>query len=145
MMLDLKELSGYIYNKPEKISIGVAGVITKDNKVLLVQNSISDTWSFPGGHLHQNESLQDGVKREVFEETGKNFIIESEPTFYNFRLNNKLFLFIFFYKGKLKNDDGKYRPSNDEVKIVEWFDINSLPENRYENVDTIFRHFATKR
>ena len=53
--------------------IGVAIIVTKDNRVLLGKRKNSHgegTWAFPGGHLEFNESIEDCARREVAEETG---------------------------------------------------------------------------
>lgn len=55
----------------------VVGIIEKDNKVLIVQRKDKETgkdgsvlsWVFPGGSV-EDETKQQAVKREVFEETG---------------------------------------------------------------------------
>jgi len=58
------------YKRP---NVGVGAIILKGNKVLLYKrkNAHGDgTWSFPGGHLEFNESIEDCAKREVMEESG---------------------------------------------------------------------------
>ena len=55
-------------------AIGVTGIVFNiEGKVLLVQRSrppASGQWHPPGGKLEPGESLIDGCRREVFEETG---------------------------------------------------------------------------
>lgn len=51
----------------------VGGLIEKDGKYLLVQEAKAKCrgkWNLPAGHLDVGESLQDGAKREIKEETG---------------------------------------------------------------------------
>lgn len=66
----------------------VIGIIQKDDKVLIARKAedrpedtgiVNDInkkdfllglWHFPGGKLEEGESLEDGVKREVMQETG---------------------------------------------------------------------------
>lgn len=54
--------------------IGVGAVIVDDQgRVLLIKRGsepMKGHWSLPGGLLELGETLLDGVKREVFEETG---------------------------------------------------------------------------
>jgi ADP-ribose pyrophosphatase YjhB (NUDIX family) len=144
-MIDLRELSGYINSHTETMSIGVVGVIMKDNKILLVRNSKTDYWSFPGGHLHEDESLLAGVKREVFEETGKQVTTKSEPIFYQYKLPSGLNLLLLFYLCEIQNDDGVYASENNEVQEIEWFEISQMPEKIYENTKTIIQHFTNKK
>lgn len=52
-------------------SVSVAAVITDDHdRVLLVQRADNLNWESPGGVLELNETIEDGLRREVREETG---------------------------------------------------------------------------
>ena len=52
-------------------SVSVAGVITDDHgRALLIQRRDSHQWEPPGGVLEPGETIYDGLRREVREETG---------------------------------------------------------------------------
>ena len=58
---------------PEAPIIGVGAVVIDGTKVLLVrrgQEPLKGEWSLPGGALELGKTLQQGVVREVLEETG---------------------------------------------------------------------------
>ena len=58
---------------PEAPIIGVGAVVIDGTKALLVrrgQEPFKGEWSLPGGALELGETLQQGVVREVLEETG---------------------------------------------------------------------------
>ncbi|HEY3938838.1 MAG TPA: NUDIX hydrolase [Bryobacteraceae bacterium] len=58
---------------PERPIIGVGGVVISDGRVLLVRRGsppLQGQWSIPGGILESGETLMEGVRRELAEETG---------------------------------------------------------------------------
>jgi 8-oxo-dGTP diphosphatase len=58
---------------PEAPIVGVGAVVIDGARVLLVrrgQEPLKGEWSLPGGALELGETLQQGVVREVLEETG---------------------------------------------------------------------------
>lgn len=58
---------------PEHPIVGVAAVVLRDGRVLLVQRGREPArglWGLPGGMLELGESLAEGVRREVLEECG---------------------------------------------------------------------------
>ena len=58
---------------PERPVVGVGGVVIEEGRALLIRRGsepLKGQWSIPGGTLELGESLQEGVARELREETG---------------------------------------------------------------------------
>jgi 8-oxo-dGTP diphosphatase len=54
-----------------KHSVSVAAIVTDDDgRVLLIQRADNGHWEPPGGILELDETIGDGLRREVREETG---------------------------------------------------------------------------
>lgn len=45
-------------------------IVTKGAEILLLYTTRYDDYSLPGGGIDKNESIEQGLKRELFEETG---------------------------------------------------------------------------
>jgi 8-oxo-dGTP diphosphatase len=58
---------------PDRPVVGVGGVVIERGRALLIKRGsepLLGEWSIPGGTLELGESLQQGVARELLEETG---------------------------------------------------------------------------
>ena len=58
---------------PDRPIVGVGGVVIQDSRALLIRRGsepLRGQWSIPGGTLELNETLEEGVRRELLEETG---------------------------------------------------------------------------
>jgi ADP-ribose pyrophosphatase YjhB (NUDIX family) len=58
---------------PERPLVGVGGVIISGERALLIRRGnppLEGQWSIPGGMLELGESIKEGVRRELAEETG---------------------------------------------------------------------------
>ena len=58
---------------PDRPVVGIGGVIINQDRTLLIRRGnepLLGEWSIPGGTLEIGESLEEGVARELLEETG---------------------------------------------------------------------------
>ncbi|HUJ29719.1 MAG TPA: NUDIX hydrolase [Candidatus Acidoferrum sp.] len=58
---------------PERPVVGVGGVVIANGRALLIKRGhppLEGEWSIPGGTLELGETLLEGVRRELAEETG---------------------------------------------------------------------------
>ncbi|HJY86113.1 MAG TPA: NUDIX hydrolase [Candidatus Acidoferrales bacterium] len=58
---------------PEQPVVGVGGVVICEGRALLVRRGsepLKGQWSIPGGTLELGETIEEGVRRELAEETG---------------------------------------------------------------------------
>ena len=73
-------LKGYkgkkILNYQKMVKRVKALIVSSDNKILLVNNY--QDYQFPGGHMENNETYSEALKRELLEETGIDFNIEKD-------------------------------------------------------------------
>jgi ADP-ribose pyrophosphatase YjhB (NUDIX family) len=109
----------------------VLGLIIKNNKVLLIQESKSECrgqWFFPAGRIENNENILDALKREVKEEA--NVEISIEGLFYfdecdqsNKYGNYRRYRFVFI----CNSDSIIEKDVEDEHSIQsKWIDIDEI-------------------
>jgi phosphatase NudJ len=107
------------------VVVHISAVITDGSKVLMVKEGkphVYALYNFPGGHLEKNESVLEGMYREVKEETSLDveidylidiLITKGETTYINF-------VFHAEYKG------GKAIAQEGEIMECRWIEINDL-------------------
>lgn len=87
-----------------QFKIGIGVIIKKSGKVLIgkrIGSHGAGTWSFPGGHLEENERPEITARREVLEETGLE-IDNLQPvsfTYDHFEEKNTDYLTLFYSAG----------------------------------------------
>jgi 8-oxo-dGTP diphosphatase len=109
----------------------VNALIIKDNRLLLTKRSPKITegnkWSLVGGFVDRDETLEEAIKREIFEETGyrtieaKLFIVMDNPD----RRNEDRQNVAFAYVCEIGEKEGK---PDWESTEQEWFAFDSLPK-----------------
>lgn len=104
----------------------VGGVIEKDGKFLLVQEAkkrCRGKWNIPAGHLDPNETIFDGAKREVFEETGCKVELTGVVQIGNRVLEDDIFISVVFSTNLI---DENICYDKDEILDVKWFTYEEL-------------------
>jgi len=118
----------------QRPGVGVLVILKYNDKVLLGKRKGSHgegEWSFPGGHLELNETIDECGKREVFEETG--IIIHDTPIGIDeytndFFMNEKKHYITLYQKYGIDNILIPKLMEPDKCFEWGWFDINNLPE-----------------
>ena len=69
------KLGGSSHNTEDSPFVCKGFILDEQGKVLLLKRgmtapSFPGKWDLPGGHIHKGESKQDGLSREILEETG---------------------------------------------------------------------------
>lgn len=108
----------------EEVTRLKALIVNSNDEILLGYSHFA--YQFPGGHLEENESLIDGLKREILEETGIEFNdLDVEPfyelTYYtkNYRNTNKNRcnrIYYYLINSDLDYDLSKTNYTDDEIE-----------------------------
>ena len=123
------------------IRVGVKALIVEDDKLLLVKyHGLKGVhYNLPGGGVSRREAIRKALRREVYEETGCKvdvgpllLVAEYNPKKHKnyFGKVHKLTL-LFRCDLKDRSDmDNPPKPDRNQVGL-EWFPLDSLPENLY--------------
>ncbi len=97
-------------SEPKPILV-TAGIIIRAQDILICQRHRSDPyglqWEFPGGKVHDNEGLEESLRRELREELGIDAAIGEEVYRLRHRYPDRYVEVVFFrveaYQGKVVN------------------------------------------
>lgn len=96
-------------------SVSVAGVVVRDDgRILAIRRADNGAWEPPGGVLELQEQPEEGVLREVFEETGVQIAVETLTGVYK-NMTAGVVALVF----RCRPVGGVERTS-DETTAVEW-------------------------
>jgi ADP-ribose pyrophosphatase YjhB (NUDIX family) len=125
-------------NELPRHSVSVTGIVVRDDgRVLAIKRSDDGRWVPPGGVLELDETPQDGVAREVYEETG----VKVRPTrltgvYKNMKLGVVSLAFACEVIG------GEEHPSVEAARVA-WVlpadAVNSMPQARAVRVTDALR------
>ena len=99
-----------------KIAIRVAGIVMMNDGVVFMHRKnvirnkdYQEYYTFPGGHLEEGETLEEGVIREIKEEFGINVkVVRKLYELENDRVNMKEYFFLCEYiDGEFGTGDGE--------------------------------------
>lgn len=111
-----------------RMAVSCGALIVEDDKILLVKRNrepFIGKWMLPSGFLEFGESPEEGIKREVFEETGLKVrelkLDRIAQSVDDFREPGHYYIVyrVIVEKGKLKNDDV-------ENQGIEWWRISEI-------------------
>lgn len=109
-----------------KIKVVAGGILEKDGKFLLVQENqkiCEGKWNVPAGGLDENESLMEGAKREIYEETGCKVEITGILEIVNGILEG-VNVVCFFFDTKIIAESIK--ADGEEISNVKWFTYEEI-------------------
>ena len=134
-------------NNPRYLHQGIhviTSIFTVDKgvlKVLLVKrknNPYKDFWALTGGALYNDEDLEDGRNREIYEKTGlKNIEVKFSKVFGKKDRSPVMRMIAISYIGII--DASKVEIAKDTLKTsnAEWFEITSIPKLAYDHNEII--------
>ncbi|MFH1971817.1 MAG: NUDIX domain-containing protein [Patescibacteria group bacterium] len=134
------------------------GIIYQKGKIVTSINKSNGKIWFPGGGIEINEKMEDGLRREILEETGlevkvDKLILVKENFFYYKPLDEAYHAFLFFYLCKpvttkliadnLVNDEESKKPRWTKITNIKKEDISDLSNDIYPVLEGL-KKFLTK-
>lgn len=158
----MMEKDWLFYSDEYICGVRTAGVLVKNNRVLVQRDRNGNEYALPGGHIKIGETSEEGLVREYKEETGVDIKVKrllwSEECFWKW--NGKLAHSIAFYylieecDGCQIPDNGEFLPHKDNGDVViGWMEREALksvtiyPEflkTEIFDLDGGIKHFVSK-
>ncbi|MGU9957398.1 MAG: NUDIX hydrolase [Arenicellales bacterium WSBS_2016_MAG_OTU3] len=111
--------------------VTVAAVIQQDNRFLLVEEFSGErlVWNQPAGHLEDNESIIEAVKRETLEETGWKFEPEYLVGIYRWKHSGDSKTYLRFAFGGQLGEQVSKKPLDNDIQGIVWKYLHELECN----------------
>lgn len=106
-----------------KHSVSVAGIVIDDHdRVLVIRRRDNNHWEPPGGVLELNETFEQGVRREILEETGVTVTVDRLTGVYK-NMNRGIVALVFRCHA-----DNRPREATSEAAEIRWMNRDEIPQ-----------------
>lgn len=105
-------------------SVSVTGIVVNESqRILVIRRRDNGHWEPPGGILELNESFEEGVRREILEETGVTVQVDRLSGIYkNLSIGVVALVFRCTPRSTIT------RTHSDEAEEIRWVDLASIPD-----------------
>lgn len=111
--------------------IVVAGLIKKDNKILIAKRAshkiLGGFWEFPGGKVNKNEELSNALIREIKEELDINIEVLNQILSWEFQYDFSKIKFYAFYANFLEGN----------IKLIDHMEVKWVDKNEFKDYDFV--------
>lgn len=127
----ISEMRKYIGHSPIMATSVMCIIYDKEKGILFEKSADFGVWCVPGGALEIGESLEEGLKREVKEETSLEIY---SPKLLDVRSNihivypNKDEVYYTEVIYEVNEYKGKLKPDAESIEL-KWFQVDELPDN----------------
>jgi ADP-ribose pyrophosphatase len=110
------------------VTLGVRGLVTGPEGVLLVRHGYRPGWYLPGGAVDPGESAEEAVRREVLEETGIAFLAAPRLVglYFNAGMANRDHVALFVVEEGQWRRERPFVPGA-EIREARFFPAHALP------------------
>ena len=110
------------------LTLGVRAIVRSDDgKFLLVRNTDTPGWHFPGGGVERGETIEQALRNEISQETGLRLVGQPvcHGAFFNIGVSNRDHVLVFRCE---VTGDLEEKPSSLEIAEAAFFSMDELPE-----------------
>ncbi len=120
---------------------GCRGILKKDNKYLMVNLTEWDITTFPGGGIEENETQEECVVREVFEETGVRCKVKYKTVTVTEYFIDSIWTNYYFLCDFISQENGNSLTKEEKELglIVKWMTLEEILDT-FENNMTKHKH-----
>ncbi len=130
-------------------SIGSRCLIVKNNQILLLRHSYMPDYYIPGGGIKKNETITEGIIRELKEEVGITVSIDDLMLFLIIESNLEYkqdTAFIFLVKNITKDQQiNSHNHDKKEILEIKWFDLDNLPKDLSVTTNLVIKEYIKLR
>ena len=127
----IKEIRKYVGHSPIMVTAAMCIIYDKDKGILLEKRTDNGMWCVPGGALELGETLEEGLRREVKEETSLDIF---NPKLFDVKAGlhmvypNKDEVYYTDVVYEINEYVGELKPDT-ESEVLVWTPIDKLPDN----------------
>ncbi len=137
MIEEFRDRKGKIVIKPEGKAvinrISAYGIAKQENKILFVRPTWKMEFDLPGGRVEVDEKIDEGLKRELLEETGFSIkILNKTPIktetalFYADDLDIYFDSKMLFFLVEIVGEGNSQLINSNEIRAVSWLNLDTL-------------------
>ena len=111
----------------ERVDVAGGVILNRKNEVLLVYNNLTDSWTYPKGHVNKDEDFLETAKREIIEETNlQNLKLVCELPVYERATRQKKNKIKVMHMFLFMSQDQETQSNTGDITNIKWVPVDEV-------------------